>query len=212
MSQYQPIYDSFNRNIPDRYVPSARMSVSASVYLPGSEIDLTTGQLKPDRQRRRRTQSKRLERERLEREQKRLEESVRRERSKGGVRVSVRAGLLMIAALISVRGLVILSNQGKIVERQKEINRLERAVAECRSQNADLETRIAEASDVDNICYAASRNLNMIPSEAAEAIHLVAVDTRPQKTQPVHETQPVMVQTTASLEVQATHVPAIASN
>ena len=54
MAQYQPMYDSFDRSLPERYVPTARMSVSASVYLPGSEVDMYTGQLKPDRQRRRR--------------------------------------------------------------------------------------------------------------------------------------------------------------
>ena len=68
MSQYEPLYDSFDRSMRERYVPTARMSVSASVYLPGSEVDLYTGQVKPDRPRRRRTQSKRLEAERLERE------------------------------------------------------------------------------------------------------------------------------------------------
>ena len=212
MSQYEPMYDSFNRSLPERYVPSARMSVSASVYLPGSEIDMTTGQLKPDYQRRRRTQNKRLEAERLEREEKRLEESIRREMNKGGVRISIRAGILAIAALMFVCGIVILSNQGRIVERQKEINRLERAVAECRSQNALLQTQIAEASDADVIRYAASQNLNMIPSEAAEAIHLVAVDTRPMnKPQPVKQTQPV-VQNVTALEVQTTQVPMAASN
>lgn len=212
MSQYEPMYDSFSRSMPERYVPSARMSVSASVYLPGSEIDMTTGQLKPDYQRRRRTQNKRLEAERLEREEKKLEESIRREMSKGGVRISIRAGILAIAALMFGCGIVILSNQGRIVERQKEINRLERAVAECRSQNALLQTQIAEASDADVIRYAASQNLNMIPSEAAEAIHLVAVDTRPlNKPQPVQQTQPV-VQNVTALEVQTTQVPMAASN
>lgn len=208
MSQYEPLYDSFYRGASERYVPSARMSVSASVYLPGSEIDLTTGQLKPDHLRRRRTQGKRLEQERLAREKQRLAESVRRESSKGGVRISVRAGLLAIAALVFVCGLVILSNQGRIVECQKEINRLERAAAECRSRNAELETQIAEACDADVIRYAASQNLNMIPSEAAEAIHLVAVDTRPRQTK---ATQQLTASTTA-LEAQATQTPVSAQN
>ena len=50
MSQYVPMYDSFAQYNTERYVPTSRMSVSNSVYLPGSEVDLRTGQLKPDRQ------------------------------------------------------------------------------------------------------------------------------------------------------------------
>ena len=92
MTQYQPYYDTFDRHAQDRIVPAARMNVSPSVFLPNSEIDFATGQLKPDRQRRRRTQGKRLEAERREREQKRLEEAVQREMNKGGVRITMRAG------------------------------------------------------------------------------------------------------------------------
>ena len=47
------------------------------------------------------------------------------------------------------------------------------------SQNDALQTQIDEASDAATICYAAARDLNMIPAESAEAIHLVAMDTRP---------------------------------
>ena len=46
-------------------MPTPRMSVSSSVYLPGSDVDPQTGWLKPDRQRRCRTQGKKLEMERL---------------------------------------------------------------------------------------------------------------------------------------------------
>ena len=81
MAQYEPMYDSFRRRASERYVPSARMSVSSSVYLPGSEVDLYTGQLKPDHQRRCRVQGKRLEEERLERERRKLEAALRRRRA-----------------------------------------------------------------------------------------------------------------------------------
>ena len=204
MSQYQPMYDSFDRSLPERYVPTARMTVSASVYLPGSEVDMYTGQLKPDHQRRRRTQAKRLERERLEREQKRLEESIQREINKGGVRISIRAGVLAIAAVLFVCGLGLLVKLGDIANCQKEINRLENAIAECRTLNEEMKTQIAEASDASVICYAAARDLNMIPAESAEAIHLVAVDTRPAQTAKQAR------QTAAS--VQSQPIPVAASN
>lgn len=214
MSQYEPLYDSFSHGGHGGYVPTSRMSVSASVYLPGSDVDPQTGWLKPDRQRRCRTQGKKLEMERLTREQQALEESIRREMSKGGVRISVRMGVFLTALLLFICGLCVLLQQGTIADRQKDINRLERSIADCRSQNAALETQIAEASTEAAICYAAARDLNMIPAESAEAIHLVAVDTRPMASAGT-ETQ---AQADAAIEVpsaqttSATHVPAVASN
>lgn len=214
MSQYEPLYDSFSHGGHGGYVPTPRMSVSASVYLPGSDVDPQTGWLKPDRQRRCRTQGKKLEMERLTREQQALEESIRREMSKGGVRISVRMGVFLTALLLFICGLCVLLQQGTIADRQKDINRLERSIADCRSQNDALETQIAEASTEAAICYAAARDLNMIPAESAEAIHLVAVDTRPMASAGT-ETQ---AQADAAIEVpsaqttSATHVPAVASN
>lgn len=214
MSQYEPLYDSFSHGGHGGYVPTPRMSVSASVYLPGSDVDPQTGWLKPDRQRRCRTQGKKLEMERLTREQQALEESIRREMSKGGVRISVRMGVFLTALLLFICGLCVLLQQGTIADRQKDINRLERSIADCRSQNAALETQIAEASTEAAICYAAARDLNMIPAESAEAIHLVAVDTRPMASAGT-ETQ---AQADAAIEIpsaqttSATHVPAVASN
>ena len=214
MLQYEPLYDSFSHGGHGGYVPTPRMSVSASVYLPGSDVDPQTGWLKPDRQRRCRTQGKKLEMERLTREQQALEESIRREMSKGGVRISVRMGVFLTALLLFICGLCVLLQQGTIADRQKDINRLERSIADCRSQNAALETQIAEASTEAAICYAAARDLNMIPAESAEAIHLVAVDTRPMASAGT-ETQ---AQADAAIEVpsaqttSATHVPAVASN
>ena len=214
MSQYEPLYDSFSHGGHGGYVPTPRMSVSASVYLPGSDVDPQTGWLKPDRQRRCRTQGTKLEMERLTREQQALEESIRREMSKGGVRISVRMGVFLTALLLFICGLCVLLQQGTIADRQKDINRLERSIADCRSQNAALETQIAEASTEAAICYAAARDLNMIPAESAEAIHLVAVDTRPMASAGT-ETQ---ARADAAIEVpseqttSATHVPAVASN
>ena len=117
-------------------------------------------------------------------------------------------GILLIGCMLFICGLILLSYQGAFAGRQKEINRLGTQIAEIRRQNALLETQIAEASDSAVICYAASQNLNMIPAESAEAIHLVAVDTRPrnngrQEYQPVVETLPF---------AQPSHVPVTASN
>ena len=165
------------------------------------------------RQRRCRTQGKRLEVERLEREEQALRASVQREMKKGGVRVSMRLGILVVAVVLFVCGLCLLVQQGVIADRQKAVNRLERSIADCRSANAALETQIAEASDAATICYAAARDLNMIPAESAEAIHLVAVDTRPRDNmQRADERQTVEANVVAdqNAAAQSTHVPTLA--
>ncbi len=212
MSQYEPLYDSFSHGGHGGYVPTPRMSVSSSVYLPGSDVDPQTGWLKPDRQRRCRTQGKQLEMERLTREQQALEESIRREMSKGGVRISVRLGVFLMALLLFVCGLCVLIQQGAIADRQKAVNRLERSIADCRSQNAALETQIAEASTEAAICYAAARDLNMIPAESAEAIHLVAMDTRPVAAAGTYAQADAAIDVASTENASATHVPTVASN
>lgn len=179
MEQYVYTYDSFAQRGAEQYVPTESFQVKSSVYLPASDIDLRTGRLQPDRQRRRRTQALMLEKERLDAEDQTLSESLRREYSKSGVRISVRALVLIVAAVLFFCGILLLSQQGMIAERQKAINRLERSIKDYRAQNASLEEEIAQASDASTICYAAARDLNMIPAEAAEAVYLVAVDTRP---------------------------------
>lgn len=179
MEQYVYTYDSFAQRGAEQYVPTDRFQVKSSVYLPASDIDPRTGQLQPDRHQRRRTQGLNLEREGLDKEGKSLNEALRREFSKGGVRISVRALVLIVAAVLFFCGILLLSQQGMIAERQKALNRLERSIKDYRAQNASLEEEIAQASDASTICYAAARDLNMIPAEAAEAVYLVAVDTRP---------------------------------
>ena len=179
MEQYVYTYDSFAQRGAEQYVPTDRFQVKSSVYLPASDIDPRTGQLQPDRHQRRRTQGLNLEREGLDKEGKSLNEALRREFSKGGVRIFVRALVLIVAAVLFFCGILLLSQQGMIAERQKALNRLERSIKDYRTQNASLEEEIAQASDASTICYAAARDLNMIPAEAAEAVYLVAVDTRP---------------------------------
>lgn len=179
MEQYVYTYDSFAQRGAEQYVPTDRFQVKSSVYLPASDIDPRTGQLQPDRHQRRRTQGLNLEREGLDKEGKSLNEALRREYSKSGVRISVRALVLIVAAVLFFCGILLLSQQGMIAERQKALNRLERSIKDYRAQNASLEEEIAQASDASTICYAAARDLNMIPAEAAEAVYLVAVDTRP---------------------------------
>lgn len=178
MEQYVYTYDSFAQRGAEQYVPTERFQVKSSVYLPASDIDLRTGRLQPDRQRRRRTQALMLEKERLDAEDQTLSESLRREYSKSGVRISVRALVLIVAAVLFFCGILLLSQQGMIAERRRP-STVWNAPSRIIVPNASLEEEIAQASDASTICYAAARDLNMIPAEAAEAVYLVAVDTRP---------------------------------
>ena len=179
MEQYMRTYDSYAPATTTGYVPTGRIQVMNSVYLPASDIDFTSGQLQPDRLRRRRTQGMRLEQERLDREEAKLKETLSRENAKGGVRVSLRAMLIAVSVTLFFCGFYLLTQQGIIAECQKSINRVNKDIDKSARENETLEASIAEACSEAKVCYAASKNLNMIRSEEVSAIHLSALDTRP---------------------------------
>ena len=206
MSQYQPMYDTFQRDARERYVPSARLNVAASVQLPGSDLDPVTGMLKPDRVRRHRTQAQRLEQQRLEEEDRRLKESLAREMKKGGVRVTWLTAVVVCSALLFVCLFTIGYQRSMITACQAQINTLEKEIKTCTAQNELLNDELEAARDISNIGYAA-RNLGLIRADAVEAVHLTAVDTRPLANVRTSYVIPQTVETTA----QATHVPVIAS-
>ena len=205
MSQYQPMYNSFQRDPRDRYVPTSRISVAASVYLPASDLDLQTGQLKPDHQRRRRTQAQRLEREELEKKEQKLKETLQRDMKKGGVRISIWTAAFIVCAVLVMGGLSVGLQRSRLTGYQDQINKLQIAIEACQESMSDLEIAIAKASDEATICYAASQTLNMIPAESAKAVHLSAVDTRPLQTaaQPAQNAQ--------EIAAAATQIPMLAS-
>jgi len=205
MSQYQPMYDSFQRDPRERYVPTSRINVSASVHLPGSDLDPYTGQLKPDRVRRHRTQAQRLEQQRLEEEDRRLKQSLEREMKKGGVRVTWLTALVVCSVLIFCCLFTLGYQISVYTAKQTEINVTEEKIRAAAQEKLDLEEKLEEEYDIANIGYAA-RNLGLVRSEAVEAVHLTAVDTRPlsgKKTQPVLKT--------IEMTAQTTQVPVIAS-
>jgi len=174
MSQYEPLYNSFDR-MPERYVPTSRMSVSASVYLPGSDVDMYTGYLKPDRVRRRRVQGMRIERDEHSAEEAKLE----KEAAKAGFRIPLHIGVLVLAVVAFVGCMSLLWLQGRIASLDEQNRLQQQAISAWEEKNALLQDEIDAASDRAVICYAASQNLNMVPAESAVAIHLEAMDTRP---------------------------------
>ena len=205
MSQYQPTYDSFQRDPRERYVPTSRIGVAASVQLPGSEVDPYTGQLMPDRVRRHRTQAQRLEQERLQDEDRKLRESLAREMKKGGIRVTWLTALLICSVLAFVSLFTIGYQRSMIVSYQEQKNELADERDRCTLRNEELTEAVNAAQDISTIGYAA-RNLGLIRAEAVEAVYLTAVDTRPMKTA---QKQPVIQ--TIEATAQTTQVPVMAS-
>ncbi len=205
MAQYQPMYDSFNRH-PDKYVPTARISVSPNVYVPGGEIDFHTGQPKPDHLRRRRTQAKRMENEVLERKEKKEMRNYEREMNKGGVRIPLTTGLLIMSSVFFVCCIILLCQLGQIEASYDAIEAQKETIGEYQKMNEQLKGDIAAATDASVICYHASQKLNMVPASSVEAIHLSAVDTRPMEN---NAQQYVAAQ---AQDAQPTPIPMTASN
>lgn len=211
MAQHGMVYRSYENEYGQEYIyPTQRMYVHSSVYLPSSEIDPRTGLLKPDNPRRGRTQAKRLEYAHLDKEYRQLDASLKARAEYPGARVSLRGAILLIAVTAFFLGILLLSQQGTLAERQKSLNRMNESIEACAKANDELASQIAEASDAATICYTAARDLNMISGEAAEAIHLVAMDTRPLDTQ-ARLAQESQHSDQAVRAGEETPVPAIAS-
>ena len=208
MSQYQPMYDSFQRTPRDRYVPAPRINVASNVFLPASELDPYTGQLKPDHERRRRTQGKHLEYEELVRKAKETRESLEREIKKGGVRVTDLTAFVLCFALAIVCLFTIGLQHSRISDIQMQLNTLEEDLDNGTALHEALSAELEAARDISQIGSYAARNLGMIRADAVEAVHLTAVDTRPLDNKYV---QPSVQTIEASAQIQTTQVPTVAS-
>ena len=209
-------YENYDDDNSRGYVfPNSRLYIHSSVYLPSSDIDPSTGMLRPDQPRRGRTQAMRQEYERLEREDKKLNEALQKQMARPGIRISLKGAILVVAAVSLVCGYSLLFQQGKLVERQKALNSMNKKIEEAAAINTEIAEKIAEASEESVICYAATRDLNMVSSKESEAVQLVAMDTRPLE-------KPISYNVTANIsgspeepeqvtDVEATRIPAIAS-
>ena len=210
MAQQYAAYGSYENEYGREYIyPNGRMYVHSSVRLPNSEVDLRTGMLKPEADRRGRTQAMRMEYEALEREHSQINEAFQRRMNQSGFRLSLRAAVLLLVATACVLLVMVLAQQGTLVERQKSLSKITKQVETAMKSNALIADEIAEASKATAVCYAAARDLKMIPSEAAEAIHLLAADTRPMETRVQYATS--AGNNAQETSVEATMVPSIAS-
>lgn len=179
MAQSGRIYDSFHEYDREGFAASDRFYVRSTVYLPSSEVDPRTGMLRDDARRHGRTQALRMEAENLEQEYAKLDATIQKRQKEKGIRVSLRGSVLLITFIILCFAVILLVQQGTLIQRQRSLKTINQRIEETKAANDDLKAQIADASDATNICYAAARDLGMVPADSAQAVHLTAVDTRP---------------------------------
>ncbi|HNW86778.1 MAG TPA: hypothetical protein PKJ47_07565 [Candidatus Limiplasma sp.] len=179
MAQTGRVYDSFHEYDSDRFIPNDHFYVRSSVYLPSSDVDLRTGMLRDDVRRPGRTQALRMEAEKLDEEFGRMDAALQARKNEKGLRISLRSAFVLVMTVAVAFALVLLVQTGTLAQRQRSLKTLNQRMEEIKTANADLQSQITEASDSSTICYAAARDLGMVPASSAQAIHLTAVDTRP---------------------------------
>jgi hypothetical protein len=172
---YQP-YQTYDKRC---FQPTDRFYIRASVFLPNGDVDPVSGMLKQNAKRRGRTQAMRMEAHRLDREYAQMDQAVQKRVNEKGVRIPLRTGVLLACALALVFALILFMQQGVIAQRMKTVASINQQIENVRAANAELQAQIDEASDSATICYAAARDLDMVPASSTQAIHLTAVDTRP---------------------------------
>ena len=89
------------------------------------------------------------------------------------------AALLLMAAVFFAGSMFLLGLQGEV---QKRALANEAVIAEGRrvyNETIRLQEEIDAKLDVSNVCSTALNDLNLVRSVDSEAVHLLAVDTRP---------------------------------
>ena len=159
--------------------PSGRLYVRPNVYLPNSEIDMETGMVREAARRTGRTQALRGEAGRLDTEYQKLQSMLKARANEKGRRMPLRSAVLWIAAVVIFFSIILLVQQGNIIAKEETIRQMNVKVQATREDIAGIQAQIDEASDPVAVCYAAARELGMIPAESAQAIYLTALSTRP---------------------------------
>ena len=179
MAQFGKVYDSFHEYGIDTYQPTDRFYVRSSVYLPSSDVDPRTGMLHQDARRHGRTQALRMEAERLDQEYANMDASLQARQREKGSRITLRSTILLIIAAMLLFTGMLLSQQGTLAQHQRRAKTIDQKNTTLQNEIDGLREQIAEASDSAAICYAAARNIGMVPATSTQAIHLIAMDTRP---------------------------------
>lgn len=173
------VYDSFHEYDTDGYQSTGRIYVHSSVYLPNSEVDPLTGMLRSGARRIGRTQALRREADILDQEYTQLDAAIQSRQREKGIRMPLRYAILLIILLMVTMALILLVKEGNVVQRQRRTASVSQRIETLKAENDGYNAKIAEASDPATICYAAARNIGLIPADSTQAIHLTAMETRP---------------------------------
>lgn len=179
MVQAGKMYDSFHEYDNDPYQPTDRFYVRTSVYLPDSEVDPRSGMLKPNTRRHGRTQAIRMDANRLDEEYEKMHEELNAYVRDTRLTLSARMTAFLVTLFILGFGLTLIVQQGLITQRQRSLNAMNSRIEDLRASNQQLQAQIDDASDSSTICYAAVRQLGMVPASSTQPIHLSAMETRP---------------------------------
>ena len=95
------------------------------------------------------------------------------------ITLSARMSALLVTLFLLGSGLALIVQQGMITQRQRSLNAMNERIEELQTSNQALQAQIDEASDSATICYAAARDLGMVPAISTQPIHLSAMETRP---------------------------------
>lgn len=158
---------------------TGRLYVRPNVFLPNSEIDFETGMLRQSERRTGRTQALRREAGRLDLEYAKLQSMLQARANEKGKRMPLRSAIVIILAIVMMFSIILLVQQGNIIAKENSVRQMNAKVQATREEISSLNAQIDEASDPVQICYAAARNLDMIPADSAQAIYLTALSTRP---------------------------------
>jgi cell division protein FtsL len=87
--------------------------------------------------------------------------------------------LVLSLALVLLFSIVLLVQHGNFISKEETIRQINVKIESTQAVISNISARINEESDPVQICYTAARDLDMVPTESAQAIYLSALSTRP---------------------------------
>lgn len=178
MSQFT-LNPPFRSSFSSGFQTNGRMYVRPNVHLPNGEIDFQTGLVKEADRRTGRTQALRREAHQLDAEYTKLQAVLKARADEKGRRMSMKTAVVLILSAFVFFSILLLVQQGNVMAKESVVRQMEEKVTAMQAVVTDIQAQIDTASDPVQICYAAARDLDMVPGESAQAIYLIALNTRP---------------------------------
>ncbi len=179
MAQTGRFYDSYNEYGSNQFQATDRFRIHASVFLPHGEVDPETGLLREGTRRAGRIQALQMEGDLLEKDYHQMNAALTARMQEKGIRMPLRYAILLIVLMLVAGGLTLLVKEGRIAQRVRRTASVNQQVEQLKEENTGYNQKIAEASDPATICYAAARDIGLVPANSTQAIHLSAMETRP---------------------------------